>query len=150
MIDMHPLNEIVQRGMDGLKRRRDFKGVEILYQFDARIKNVPCDPEQLEQVIWNIAINGAQAMKGKGKLGISTELNGRWAEIMFRDEGKGISKMEREKIFEPFYTKKTKGTGLGLSIASRIVEAHGGFIQVESDGRSWSQFTVSLPLEVEK
>jgi signal transduction histidine kinase len=149
-IEMHPLNELVQRGMDGLKRRREFKGVAVLCQFDARIKKVPCDPEQLEQVIWNIAVNGAHAMKGKGKLTVSTELNGSWAEIRFRDNGRGISKVEQEKIFEPFYTKKAKGTGLGLSIASRIIEAHGGFIQVESDGSSWSQFNVSLPVGSER
>jgi signal transduction histidine kinase len=149
-IEMHPLNELVQRGIDGLKRRGDFKRMAVLCQFDARIKNVPCDPEQLEQVIWNIAINGAHAMKGKGKLTISTVLNGPWAEIKFRDQGKGVSKEEQERIFEPFYTKKAKGTGLGLSIASRIIEAHSGFIQVESDGNSWSQFTVSLPLGDER
>jgi signal transduction histidine kinase len=88
-------------------------------------------------------------MSGKGELLVSTSRNGRWAEVAFRDTGPGISPEQRERIFEPLYTDKRTGTGLGLSIASRIVEAHGGFIQVASDSRSWTLFTISLPLQVE-
>jgi signal transduction histidine kinase len=88
-------------------------------------------------------------MGGEGELLVSTSRNGRWAEVAFRDTGPGIPPEQRERIFEPLYTDKRKGTGLGLSIASRIVEAHGGFIQVASDSRSWTLFTISLPQQVE-
>jgi signal transduction histidine kinase len=66
-----------------------------------------------------------------------------------RDTGPGIPPEQRERIFEPLYTERREGTGLGLSIASRIVEAHGGFVQVASDASSWTLFTISLPLQVE-
>jgi signal transduction histidine kinase len=148
-IRISPLHPILQRTLEGLKRDAAFQRVRITYQLDPQVKEVPCDAEQLEQVFANIALNSAQAMGGEGELLVSTSRNGRWAEVSFRDTGPGISLEQRERIFEPLYTDKRKGTGLGLSIASRIVEAHGGFIQVASDSRSWTLFTISLPLQVE-
>ena len=146
-ITMNPLHPILQRTLEGLTRGDDFKKMKVIYRLDSRVKEVPCDPEQLEQVFWNIARNGAQAMGGKGELLVSTRRNGRWVEVSFRDNGPGIPEEKRGQIFEPFYTEKRRGTGLGLSIASRIVEAHGGFIQVASDARSWTLLTISLPLQ---
>jgi len=150
--DPHPtirsilLHPLLQRTLEGLRRSKDFQNVKVTYRLDPKIKEIACDPEHLEQVFWNIALNGAQAMEGKGELLISTRRHSRWMEISFRDEGSGIAPEKWEQIFEPFYTDKRRGTGLGLSIASRIVEAHGGFIQVASDARSWSLFTISLPV----
>jgi signal transduction histidine kinase len=144
-----PLHPIVQRALERLSREAAFSKVLVTYRLDPQIKEVPCDPEQLEQAFWNIALNGIQAMKGEGELVVSTRRDGRWAEVSFRDEGAGIPPEQRERIFEPLYTERRGGTGLGLSIASRIVEAHQGFIQVASDGHSWSLFTISLPLAEE-
>jgi signal transduction histidine kinase len=148
-ITMNPLHPILQRTLEGLTRGEDFKKIKVTYRLDSQVKEVPCDPEQIEQVFWNVARNGAQAMGGTGELLVSTRRNGRWVEVSFRDNGPGIPEEKRGQIFEPFYTEKRRGTGLGLSIASRIVEAHGGFIQAASDARSWSLFTISLPLQAE-
>lgn len=148
-IRMNPLHPIVQRAVEGVTRGEEFQGVRVTYRLDPQFKEIPCDPEQLEQVFWNIALNGVQAMGGKGELVVSSRRNGRWAEISFQDTGPGIPPDKREQIFEPFYTERRRGTGLGLSIASRIVEAHGGFIQVTSDAHSWTSFTISLPLQAE-
>jgi len=148
-IRMTPLHPLLERTVEGLKRGEDFQKVTVAHDPDPRVKEIACDPEQLEQVFWNIALNGAQAMGGEGLLTISSRRNGPWVEVAFQDAGQGISAEKREQIFEPFYTEKRKGTGLGLSIASRIVEAHGGFIQVASDGRSWTRFTISLPAQGE-
>jgi signal transduction histidine kinase len=149
-IRMSPLHPILQQSLEGLKRGKTFEQVRITYRLDPQIKEIPCDPEQLEQAFANIALNGVQAMGGEGELLVSTSRNGRWAEVAFRDTGPGIPLEQRERIFEPLHTNKRKGTGLGLSIASRIVEAHGGFIQVASDSRSWTLFTISLPLQEEE
>jgi signal transduction histidine kinase len=148
-IKMNPLHPILRQTLDGLKRGEAFQQVRITYRLDPQVKEIPCDAEQLEQVFANIALNGAQAMGNEGELLVSTRRNGRWAEIALKDTGPGITPEQRERIFEPLYTDKREGTGLGLSIASRIVEAHGGFIQVASDGRSWTLFTIALPLQVE-
>jgi len=148
-IRMNLLHPILQQSLEGLKRGEQYQGVRITYQLDPQIREIPCDAEQLEQVFANLALNGAQAMVQGGELLVSTKRNGRWVEVAFLDTGPGIPLEQRERIFEPLYTDKRKGTGLGLSIASRIVEAHGGFIQVASDGHSWSLFTISLPLQGE-
>jgi signal transduction histidine kinase len=148
-IKMNHLHPILQRTLEGLTRGEDFKKVKVVYRLDPQVKEAPCDPEQLEQVFWNIARNGVQAMRGEGELLVSTRRNGRWVEVAFRDTGPGIPEEKWGQIFEPFYTEKRRGTGLGLSIASRIVEAHGGFIQVASDAHSWTLFTISLPLQDE-
>jgi signal transduction histidine kinase len=148
-ITMNHLHPILQRTLEGLTRGEDFKKVKVVYRLDPQVKEVPCDLEQLEQVFWNIARNGVQAMGGDGELLVSTRRDGRWVEVAFRDTGPGIPEEKWGQIFEPFYTEKRRGTGLGLSIASRIVEAHGGFIQVASDVHSWTLFTISLPLQDE-
>jgi signal transduction histidine kinase len=148
-ITMNPVHPILQRTLEGLTRGEDLKKMKITYRLDSHVKEVPCDPEQIEQVFWNIARNGAQAMGGTGELLVSTRRNECWVEVSFRDNGPGIPEEKWGQIFEPFYTEKRMGTGLGLSIASRIVEAHGGFIQVASNARSWSLFTISLPLQDE-
>jgi signal transduction histidine kinase len=148
-IRMNPLHPILRQTLEGLKRGEAFQRVRITYRLDPQIKEIPCDPEQLEQVFGNIALNGVQAMGGEGELLVSSQRNGRWVEVSFRDTGPGIPPEQRERIFEPLYTERREGTGLGLSIASRIVEAHGGFIQVASDARSWTLFTISLLRQVE-
>jgi signal transduction histidine kinase len=135
--------------VEGVAKGEPFRRVRVTFRPDAQVKDIPCDPEQLEQVFANIALNSAQAMNGEGELIVSTHRNGRWAEIAFRDTGRGIAPEQRERIFEPLYTARGGGRGLGLSIASRIVEAHHGFIQVASDSHSWSLFTISLPLKEE-
>ena len=132
--------------MEGLKRSHEFKHVAVEYVLDPGLEQVPCDSEQMEQVFWNVGLNGAHAMEGRGTLLTTTRRDGRWARITFRDGGPGIPPEKREKIFEPFYTEKQQGTGLGLSIASRIVEAHGGFIQVDSEEGARTEFSIYLPL----
>jgi signal transduction histidine kinase len=149
MIRLTPLNPLVRRSVETLRRAEDFGAVSVAYSLDSHVKTIPLDPDQMEQVFWNIALNGVHAMESRGTLRISTRLKGPWAEIAFRDEGPGIPEEKHEQIFEPFYTEKRRGTGLGLSIASRIVMAHGGFLQVSSQVGSWTEFTVSLPLRNE-
>jgi len=146
-IRMSPLHPLLRQSLEELERNEHFPRVSITLRLDPQVKEIPCDPEQLEQVFANIALNAAQAMSGEGELLVSTSRNGRWVEVAFRDTGPGIPPEQRERIFEPLYTNKQRGAGMGLSIASRIVEAHGGFIQVASDSRSWSLFTISLPRE---
>ena len=148
-IRMVSLNTLLQRSLEGLKRSHDFKHVTVEYVLDPDLELVPCDSEQLEQVFWNVGLNGAHAMEGRGTLSAATRRHGQWARVTFRDEGPGIPPEKREKIFEPFYTEKQQGTGLGLSIASRIVEAHGGFIQVDSEEDVRTVFSVYLPLHKE-
>lgn len=126
-------------------------------------KIVNCDKTQLNQVIINLAVNAAQAMRDKGNLlelemeqvtvdksdVLSDELSpGEYVKITVRDNGAGMNEEVRRRLFEPFFTTKAKGegTGLGLSVAHGIVERHKGHIEVQSEMGIGTTFLVYLPI----
>jgi signal transduction histidine kinase len=107
------------------------------------------DSNQMKQVFINIVNNSFQAMPQGGSLTIRASAdNRRNAVVEFRDTGVGIAKEDVAKIFAPFFSTKTEGngTGLGLSISERIVQNHGGRIEVESVPGAGSVFKVIVPL----
>ena len=106
--------------------------------------------DKLRQAFLNITINSLQAMPEGGILTISTAMSGGaetvgMCEIRFRDSGKGIEADSLHRIFEPFYTTKTDGTGLGLAITRKIIEGHGGTLQVESVPGQGTTVLIRLP-----
>ncbi len=104
------------------------------------------DARQLKQVFWNLGVNAMDAVSDRGTINIYTEGNGDAVEVVFQDSGNGINMDDIDKIFYPFFTTKEKGTGLGLSIAQKIIEEHGGKIEVESEGEdTGSLFKILLP-----
>lgn len=124
------------------------------------------DPGLMEQVIMNFAVNGRDAMDGRGVLKIRTQRIqidatsrygvppdgvGEYMCMTVEDEGKGISAENLPHIFEPFYTTKEvgKGTGLGLSTAFGIVQQHRGVLDVQSEEGKGTVFSVVLPLRAE-
>ncbi len=104
------------------------------------------DIDQLKQVFLNIITNAIHAMPEGGSIIIRTFTMGEYILVSFADTGHGISDEVRHRIFEPFFsTKKDKGTGLGLSISYRIIQDHGGRIDVESEEGKGTTFIVRLP-----
>lgn len=107
--------------------------------------------EKLRQAFLNIAINSLQATQRGGTLTMSAsfctgEESAGMCEIKFSDTGKGIDAESLTKIFEPFYTTKPDGTGLGLAITRKIIEGHGGTLQVESEVGQGTTVSVKLPV----
>jgi len=133
-------------------RAYDFSnhGVELTEDYAEELPAVIGDPSQLQQVFLNIinnAYDAVQEMRRAGKIKITTAQSARYVEIRFRDNGPGISKMDR--IFDPFFTTKEvgKGTGLGLSICYGIIRAHSGEIIARNNADGFgSTFVVRLPL----
>ncbi len=119
----------------------------------ADLPPVRADAEQLRQVFLNLILNGVQAMAGPGVMRVGTRLRpytetgqpGPWVEVLFQDTGRGIPPESLKDIFIPFYTTREGGTGLGLPICQRIVENHGGSIEVRSQVDRGSTFSVLLP-----
>jgi signal transduction histidine kinase len=103
------------------------------------------DAELLKQVLLNVVLNAVQATNGEGRIGVSVRDADGAAVIEVSDEGEGIREEDLERIFDPFFSTKVKGTGLGLAIASRIMEAHGGFIRVRSEWGTGSVFELHFP-----
>jgi two-component system, NtrC family, sensor histidine kinase PilS len=103
------------------------------------------DADQIRQVFWNLARNAFQAMPNGGQLRVSTEVSADVYSICFSDSGRGMSELDLRRLFQPFRTNFPSGTGLGMAISYRIVQAHGGEIDVASRSGMGTTITVSLP-----
>ncbi len=111
----------------------DQYNIKVYEYFQDPLPAIPVDAVLIGQVIQNVVYNAIQAMSGGGELALfanMAEHNSDQMILSIRDSGIGIDPSEIHRIFRPFYTTKKLGSGLGLSIAHRIVEAHGGMIQV--------------------
>jgi len=121
--------------------------VEVVKQY-GQLPQIQCSPSKLNQVFLNLFTNAAQAIDGSGKIYVHTAAEKDGVAIRVLDTGCGMSEEVRARIFEPFFTTKPvgKGTGLGLSIVFRIIEEHGGRIEVRSQPAKGSEFIIQLPL----
>ncbi len=122
---------------------------------DLEVSSAACawaDEQTVKQVFYNLALNAVEALEPGGTLKVSLDAppqegNGRYARVTFEDDGAGIDQGDLNRVFEPFFTKKEAGTGLGLAIASKIVEDHGGRIEIKSTMGVGTVATVYLPLD---
>ncbi|MDR0303244.1 MAG: PAS domain S-box protein [Chitinispirillales bacterium] len=125
--------------------------IEVNKEWDEAPLIVQIDPEKFRQVLMNIALNSVQAMGETGILRVSCKTSeredGNYAIISIADTGPGIPKNELERIFTPFHTTKEDGTGLGLAIVKKLVDFHGGVIDVESEIGKGAVFHIFLPLK---
>jgi two-component system, NtrC family, sensor kinase len=145
------LNLVIEKSIALMKKQAMFVNVRIQRNMDPELPTIHGDPDQMTQVITNLIVNAADAMEGKGTLGIRTWSDGSPPEVHVEisDTGKGIPDQNLSRIFDPFFTTKDvgKGTGLGLSIAYGIVRRRGGEIQVRSKVGEGTTFHLRLPLE---
>ena len=103
------------------------------------------DADQIRQVFWNLARNALQAMPQGGVLTVHTVLTDGEYHIVFSDNGRGMSEKELQRLFQPFRTNFPSGTGLGMAISYRIVQEHGGKIEVTSREGEGTSIAVTLP-----
>jgi two-component system, sporulation sensor kinase E len=108
------------------------------------------DKDELKQAFINIIFNAVDAMGTGGKLVITTNIDrNTWIKVSFEDNGAGIEEKDLEKIFNPFFTTKDEGTGLGLPIVHKIIEEHGGIINVNSEIGLGTTFEILFPINQE-
>jgi signal transduction histidine kinase len=112
---------------------------------DAKV-HFPMDAFRMGQVFRNLFANSIEACGENARLQIRCEARNGTLKIFVRDNGPGLNREQRENVFRPFFTTKSNGTGLGMAIVKRIVEAHGGDIQV-GDCDDGALFIIGLPLE---
>jgi PAS domain S-box-containing protein len=129
-----------------LSRDPSLQDVEV--EVDGSAPPVPADAEMLKVVFQNLLINGAHAMKGRGRIRVAVTAVDTSCQIAFIDAGPGIPPEVREKIFTPFFTTKSRGSGLGLPTAKRLIEAHNGQIAVDCPPGGGTTVVVRLPMEV--
>ena len=126
--------------------------IKVVKVYEKDIPKVYLDRNWIRKVFWNLLVNSIDAMPGGGKIFIRVRkpkvTDNNEIEIVIADTGIGIPPEIIRKIFEPFFTtKKSKGTGLGLSIVHRIVDNHGGVIDVKSKQNKGTIFTIRLPVK---
>ncbi len=143
LIECEP-NDIVERALSLVNMRAKSKGVTIEKQLGCG-NQFNVDHEQIEQVLLNLLINGIDATGSFGTVKVETKNCNGTVEIAVSDTGCGFSENDIDKILQPFYSTKERGTGLGLAISNRIVEAHGGKMNISSKKGSGSRFVVEIP-----
>ncbi len=117
----------------------------IVRQIEAPSFNIEGDPDQIRQVFWNLARNAIQAMPNGGVLTVGTYTSHAAYHIVFSDSGRGMSAADQQRLFQPFRTNFPSGTGLGMAISYRIVQEHGGTIDVTTKEGLGTTIAVALP-----
>lgn len=128
---------------------KDYKDLDIQVSVQGDEPTVEIDSEQFKRVIINIVENAIQAMQSKGKIDIAIrhDISFNRLYIDIADNGPGIKKDDKDKLFVPYFSTRKDGTGLGLAIASRVVTEHAGTIKIRDNKPTGTLFTIELPLK---
>jgi signal transduction histidine kinase len=144
---------LVERTVQFVKPQNRFDNISITVDLDRSAPLTMMDPGQVQQVLMNLLTNAADAMKGnpadrpKAIEIVTRHLpQHKQIQIEVTDTGPGIPEDLRERVFEPTFTTKDTGHGFGLSTSYRIIENHGGHIDVDNHEEKGAVFTVTLPI----
>src|SRR5258705_2906576 len=121
--------------------------VDVRVAVDPAVPRFAFDRDQVTQVLWNVALNAVEAMNGRGRLSLEVARQNGDVALAVSDTGSAISVESIPRAFEPFYTGEPNGSGLGLTIAERIVGAHGGRIEIDSEVGRGTRVTLLFPLQ---
>jgi len=144
------LNLICQRAVMLLKASRELKK-EGCVDTDLcdESAHVVADGNGIEEAVYNLLLNAAQATEGKGRIRVHSrwdrDVQGTWFVIEVSDDGPGFLCNNTDQLFKPFYTTREEGIGLGLSIALTIIKSHGGFLMATNDIGGGARFIIRIP-----
>jgi len=144
------LNNMIRSCSELLEIKFREKGVCLVIDLASGMPHIRADKEKLEQAIINLLLNALEASPQDGQITVRSSFmsqNEGAYQVMFVDQGCGVPENQIGAIFEPFFTTKSKGIGLGLSNVKRIVQAHGGCIEVARGIPCGAVFLLILPPE---
>lgn len=144
------LSDVVDTTLNLLKHRLESYGVTVEVNRIKRLTPISADPDQLKEALVNLVLNACEAMVEGGRIIVREEEGvmepaGRVVVVRISDTGPGVPEMIRDRVFVPFFTTKGEGSGLGLPIAKRIVEEHGGWINLHSPEGRGATFALIFP-----
>lgn len=138
------LSQLVMSSLRQLESQAAKESIRIEEEIEHDV-SIEGDREKLHQLILNIVLNAIQSSQPASKISVRLRRRADKVEMIFRDEGQGISAKDLERVFEPFFTTRATGSGLGLAIAKSIIDAHGGSIEIQSEEEVSTTVTVILP-----
>ncbi|MCX6992823.1 MAG: ATP-binding protein [Kiritimatiellaeota bacterium] len=141
------IEEVLQETLTFMRPEIENRDILVEVKCPDPVPKISVDRNQIKQVFFNVIKNALQAMTQGGLLTITLFNNDRYLGLSFKDTGKGISADDLSRLFEPFRSDKLQGTGLGLIIVQRIIQEHGGKIEVHSQPGIGMTFTLFLPLD---
>ncbi len=142
---------LLSEAMEMVEKEAAKHQVQVVSELDCHLPKIQADNVEIEQVALNLMRNAIEAM-GDRKQGPRTLTIGasrptkEMIEVAVTDTGRGLSPQVRGQVFDSFFTTKNQGLGIGLSLSRRIIQAHGGRLWAESDGRSGTTFRFTLPV----
>jgi signal transduction histidine kinase len=138
--------ELVHRTTQAAEQELEDDGVRLEVVLERPLE-VLGDAAQVQQVLLNLLVNAKQALEGRegGRVTVEVRRRSERGEVVVTDNGPGIERTSRERVFEPFYTTRRGGTGLGLAIARQLLAEQGGRIRLEAADEG-ARFVVGLPL----
>lgn len=139
------LNQLVGEFIEFYQPQADERGIEISPHLAVDLPAVRLDRALMRQVLLNLTLNAQQAMPAGGLLELQTKFADGQVQLELIDTGCGMDSATQEQIFEVFYSTKIGGSGLGLPTVRKIIEAHNGHIECQSEPARGTQFTISLP-----
>ena len=140
------LNEVMGRILRFIAPQAGDQNVEVIEYLASDLPSIMLDDETLYAALLNLTLNALQAMPGGGTLTVRTRESRFGVALDLIDTGCGMNDETARHMFEPFYTTKDGGSGLGLPLAQKIVAAHGGRIDVQSEANRGTKFTLEFPV----
>jgi signal transduction histidine kinase len=145
-IEAVDINRLIKDSVNVVRVQERFEAIAFDLLLEENISLAKANNDQLQQVLFNILINAADAMPRGGSISIKTAKDKGWLIIAIKDTGVGIAPENLDKIYDPFFTTKAldKGTGLGLSISLKIIDEFGGKLRVKSEEGKGTEFYIYL------
>jgi signal transduction histidine kinase len=145
------IDQVIDKALQLTREELQRRGITLIRESVGTVPSVLADPDLMAQVFLGVLVNAAEAIERDGAITVRTVSGPDEVGVEVLDTGPGIPPAKAEQVFEPFFTTKPTGTGLGLPMAARIMQAHGGAIEVVMDGNAPDQhtgarFRIRLPL----
>ena len=147
-LKQQPLAPILQAVLALMEANLAHHKIQLVLDVLPETPEIQFDSDKLKQAFMNVVLNAMEAMPQGGVLKVSTFTENDSVCIKVVDTGVGIPAEDLEHLFEPFFTKKTRGTGLGLANVKRILEEHGGTVEIDSTPGEGTEVSLGLPVDV--